>query len=235
MPSKRKSQPTSSSSYSSSSSSSSTSSCQDIARAVAKMAKVMETTQDGFRKQVEAYNNGHEVLQTMVSSTLQGLDENLQDRQRHLSQINDQIAYEERQGQIKIKQNLEEYGLSEARNVLAKLGKEDINVSELSDLRSELQRAQANHAEEVEKAVAEAVQKEKAINKAMVGRIEAEAKLKLAQTQAELQSKDVIIENLRQSLLKSEKALESQRVLTKEVADAASRSTTSVYTGGNSK
>jgi hypothetical protein len=174
-------------------------------------------------------------LSEQIDSTFQGLDEQLEDRRRTLNELNDKIAYEERQGQIKIKQNLDEFGLTEARNVLGKLNRVDILRTELHDLRSELAKAQASRVEEIEKAVQDAVQREKIIHKSQLGRIDAEAKLKLAETQAQLTSKDVIIENLQVSLKKQEAALDAQRSLTKDVADAASRSTTSVYAGSNSK
>ena len=207
----------------------------DIVRAIERANKAHDSYKTAIEKNVQAYQSCIDQVELLFNDTLRNADEDLEDRQKILDELNDKIAYEERQGQIKIKQDLDEFAMTEVKKILDAHDLVSIPRTERETLRQNLANEQASHEAEVLAAVEKTQKQEKLIHKTIVSRVEAECALKLAKTEAELASKDTIITNLRDSMRKSEDALEAQRSLTKDVADAASRNSATIYTGNSSK
>lgn len=202
----------------------------DITRAVDRALRDQEAFSKNIQKYVDAYQLSSQGIADTFASTLRNADEQIEDRQRQLSALDDTIAYETRQGRIKVDQDLAQYGLAEATKLLTAHELVPIHGNELATLRSDLTSAHQDHEEEVQKAVQSAIAKEKSTHAFIIARTKAEAALELAQTKAQLESKNTIIESLNERIARNEDDIRAARELTRQVSEAASRSAVNINT-----
>lgn len=205
----------------------------DIARAIEKASRDHVTLSKNVQKNIEVYQASSQHIQTVWEETLRNADQVIQDKERRLSDLGDQIEYQLRQGKIKVDQDLAQYGLTEAKKVLEKHDLVSLHKDELAQLQADLSSIQTEHENALQKAVQEIIAKEKAINSSIQAKTKSECALSLAETKAQLASKDVIIESLRERIKRCEADMEAQRELTRSVAQSASQSATNVYTSAS--
>jgi hypothetical protein len=203
----------------------------DITRAIERATRDHEALSKNIEKFVTAYNDSNRLVNETYTHTLLAADQHIEDRQSQLSALSDQIAYDTRQGKIKVDQDLAEYGMIEARKILQSVDMVAIHIEELDQLRVDLAQACENHDEEIKKAVAEAITREKIVHASVQSRTKSDAALELAQTKAQLESKNIIIESLNERVSRNEDDLAAARELTRQVADSAAQRATNVYTG----
>lgn len=201
-----------------------------ISRAIEKASRNHEALSKNIEKHITAYQTSNEYVTKVFEETLLQADQDIEDRETRLAELQDSIDYQVRQGKIQVQQNLDEFGMQEARKLLAHHDMVPILESELDGLRREIASLKSNHEEELAKAVRDAIAKEKMINASIQTKTKSECALQLAETKAQLASKDIIIESLRDRIEKSAQDLEAQRELTRSVAQSASQSATNVYT-----
>ena len=123
--------------------------------------------------------------------------------------------------------------MQEARKLLSQNDMVPILESELDGLRQKIASLSSDHEQELAKAVRDAIIKEKMINASVQAKIKSDCALQLAETKAQLASKDIIVESLRDRIEKGAQDLEAQRELTRSVAESASQSATNVYTASS--
>ena len=204
-----------------------------VARAIEKALRDHDMLHKNMEKYVTGYQASAQAITTVFEDTLRQADQEIEDRENRLSELQDDIDYQTRQGKIQVTQNLEEFGMQEVRKVLSQHDMVPILESELDGLRQEIDALKASHEQELRKAVADAVAKEKVVNASIQAKTKSECALQLAETKAQLASKDIIIESLRDRIEKSAQDLEAQRELTRSVAESASQSATNVYTNSS--
>lgn len=229
-PTKRKAQPPATSSSNGSGAKRTALGSQDVVRAIDRAMRTHDALTKAVQKQVDAYQTATAAVLETFTSTLRHADEDIEDRQRRLDELQDKIDYQTRQGKIQVDQDLAEYGLQEARKLASKHAMTIIDLNELGQLRNDLSRERQSHDDEVKKAVHEAVGKEKAIHNSIQARIKADCALELAQTKAQLESKDAIIKSLTERIAKNEDDIREARNLTRQVAESTSRAAINVHT-----
>ena len=201
-----------------------------ISRAIEKASRDHEALSKNVEKYILAYQSSNEYVTRVFEETLRQADQDIEDRETRLAELQDSIDYQVRQGKIQVTQNLEEFGMQEARKLLSQNDMVPILESELNGLRQEIASLKSNHEEELTKAVRDAITKERVMNASIQAKTKSDCALQLAETKAQLASKDIIIESLRDRIEKSAQDLEAQRELTRSVAQSASQSATNVYT-----
>lgn len=201
-----------------------------ISRAIEKASRDHETLSKNVEKYILAYQASNEYVTKVFEETLRQADQDIEDRETRLAELQDSIDYQVRQGKIQVQQNLEEFGMQEARKLLSQNDMVPILESELDGLRQQIASLSSDHEQELAKAVRDAIIKEKMINASVQAKIKSDCALQLAETKAQLASKDIIVESLRDRIEKGAQDLEAQRELTRSVAESASQSATNVYT-----
>ncbi len=205
----------------------------EISRAIDRATRDHIVLDRNIQKCIDTYNASTQHIQTIWQDTLRDADQCLEDRESRLGELDDQIAYKVRQGKIQVDQDLAEHGVVEAKKILERHGLVAIHKDELNQLQVDLTNERSEHEESLRKAIQEVVAKEKAINASVQAKTKSDCALSLAETKADLASKNVIIESLRERIAKCEKDMEAQRELTRSVAQSASQSATNVYTNAS--
>jgi urease gamma subunit len=174
-------------------------------------------------------------IQTFDRDRIQNIDMKLEAKKKEYADMTASLSsqYEQLQKQlenefidakIKCNQDIRENGLTAANNLLAGMNMSSIQVEKLNSMVTELTTLKETHAKEMQKALTEATNTaEKALERELNGlKLEHKATIASLQAQVEQQVKEIRVLNETISGLKHE--LSEQRNLTKEVAQASSKS-----------
>jgi hypothetical protein len=174
-------------------------------------------------------------IQTFDRDRIQTIDMKLEAKKKEYADMTASLSsqYEQLQKQlenefidakIKCNQDIRENGLTAANNLLAGMNMTSIQVDKLNGMVSELTTLKETHAKEMQKALQEATNTaEKTLERELNGlKLEHKATIASLQAQVEQQVKEIRVLNETIAGLKHE--LAEQRNLTKEVAQASSKS-----------
>jgi len=178
-----------------------------------------------------SFANAVEALSNFTRESLTEFDIKLDAKRKELEAMEQDLKMTIKNNKIEIDQTLREYKYVGATKILGE--REEVPISEalLASYRSELESLRNGHKEETDAIVAKERKKAKGAQEAAVRYCKLQHSAESAELTATVKQQKIEIENLRNNIANLRKEIEAQRILTKEVANAANPRQT-IISGG---
>jgi len=185
--------------------------------AFAKALNGLTAKQDAFIKAVEAVNE-------FKADTLTRLDMEIDDKKQELEELSKRFERLQKDGQIETDQLLAEHKYNGAVQILNDVQEVPIKSSELTQLRTELEKLRNGQATELEEALkSERTSAKRGLEMAIRNK-ELEHKAHVAELTAGNKQLTNEISSLHQAIANLKEEIAAQRELTREVAQASAKS-----------